>query len=305
MGHAQHPGQRAAAQRGDGHRHRVQAGDRDGAAGRHRHHPQEPLRRGAGVGSGPGQALGERDDRQPDHALAHQPDLRSARPDEEVPDFRRAHHGRRQQGRQARRDPDQPRPPFRDDARPADRGHHDPRPALYRAGRHDARAGARDPAPPQGRKAARRRRALPAEGAHHGQGHPEAGEIPERLQGLPRPPAGRRGDWRRQGRARARRGARRGARRCAGHRHRARTLPGRARHGPPHSPRVRGRRPDCRQHRDRRSGRGPDRPRRRWRQGRHRRRVDLHHARRRRHWRADDHGRRQLRARGRTSQACP
>ena len=69
-GHAEHPRQRAAAQRGDGHRHRVAPGDRDGAAGRHRRHPQEPLGRGTGVRGRSRQAIRERHDRQPDHALA-------------------------------------------------------------------------------------------------------------------------------------------------------------------------------------------------------------------------------------------
>ena len=46
--HPQHPPERAARQRGDGHRDRIPAGHRDGAAGRHRRHPQEPDRRGAG-----------------------------------------------------------------------------------------------------------------------------------------------------------------------------------------------------------------------------------------------------------------
>ena len=58
------------AQRGDGHGHRVAAGHRDGAAGRPRRHPQEPVDRGAGVGGRSREALRERDDRQPDHALA-------------------------------------------------------------------------------------------------------------------------------------------------------------------------------------------------------------------------------------------
>ena len=110
-----------------------------------------------------------------------QPDLRSARADEEVPHLRRADHRGRQQGRAAGRHPDQPRPALRDQRRSADRRHHDPRAADHRAGRHDARPGARDPAPPQGREAARGRRRLQAEGADHRQGHPEErSSIPTR-----------------------------------------------------------------------------------------------------------------------------
>ena len=144
VGDAQHSRQRAAAERGDGHRHRVAAGDRDGPARRDRRHPQEPLGRGTGVGGRSRQALRERHDRQPDHAVADQPDLRSARPDEEVPHLGRADHRGRQQGRQAGRHPDQPRPALRDEPGSADLRHHDARSAVHRAGRHDARTGARD-----------------------------------------------------------------------------------------------------------------------------------------------------------------
>ncbi len=196
-GDAQHLRQRAAAQRGDGYRHRVAPGHRHGPAGRHRHHPQEPLGRGAGVGGRSRQALRERDDRQPDHAVADQPDLRSPRPDEEVPHLGRADHRRRQQGRQAGRHPDQPRPALRDEPRSADLRHHDARSAVHRAGRHDARTGARVPAPAQGREAAGRRRSVHAQGADHRQGHPEDDHVPERVQGRARAAAGRRGHRRR------------------------------------------------------------------------------------------------------------
>ena len=77
------------------------AGDRDGAARRHRRHPQEPVDRGAGDRGRSRQAVGERHDRQPDHALAREPDPRGARADEEVPDLRRADHRGRKQGRPA------------------------------------------------------------------------------------------------------------------------------------------------------------------------------------------------------------
>ena len=58
------------------------------------------------------------------------------------------------------------------------------------------------------------------------------------------------------------------------------------------------RRPRRRQRRDGRGDRGADRAGRRRREGRHRRRLDLHDARHRRHRRADDHGGHGMRARG-------
>ena len=173
--------------------------------------------------------------------------------------LRRAHHRERRQGRTAGRHPDEPRSAVRDQSRPPDRRHHDARPALHGAGRHDARAGARNPAPAQSREAARRRRPLHAERAHHRQGHPEAGQIPERVQGQPRPPPGRRRDRRRQRHARAGRGARRGARRRDRRRHRARPLAGGARHGAARPAPVSGRGSHRRERRDRRSDRGADR----------------------------------------------
>ena len=105
-------------QRGDGHRHRVAAGDRDGAAGRPRRHPQEPVDRRTGVGSRSREAVGERHDRRSDHALPRQPDLRSARPDEEIQHLRRADHRGRQQGRPPGRHPHEPRPALRDQRQP-------------------------------------------------------------------------------------------------------------------------------------------------------------------------------------------
>ena len=218
-------------QRRDGHRHRVGAGHRHGAAGRPRHHPQEPVDRRAGGRSRSREAVRERHDRQPDHALPHQLDLRSARPDEVLPDLGRADHRGRQQGRTARRHPDQPRPAVRDEREAADRRGDDARSAVHRAGRHHARRGARDPAPAQGREAARRRQGVPAEGAHHRQGHPEGDQVSGRLQGRARPAALRRGHRRGAGLARPRAGAGRRRRGRAGRRHRARPLAGRHRHG--------------------------------------------------------------------------
>ncbi len=60
----------AAAQRGDGHRYRIEAGHRHGAARRPRRDPQEPVDRRTGVRSGSGEAFRERHDRQSDHAVA-------------------------------------------------------------------------------------------------------------------------------------------------------------------------------------------------------------------------------------------
>ena len=132
-------------------------------------------------------------------------------------------------------------------------------PLFTVAGRHDARRGARDPASAQGREAARRRPRLPAEGADHRQGHPEGGQVSERVQGRARPPALRRGDRRQQGLVRARAGARRGGRRRARHRHRARTLAGRHRHGRADPPRVPEHRSRRRQRGDGRGDRSADR----------------------------------------------
>ena len=92
--------------------------------------------------------------------------------------------------------------------------------------------------------------------------------------------------------------------RRAGRRHRARPLAGRARHDQAHPPRARQRRSRRRQRRDRRSDRGADRSRGRRGQGRHRRRLDLHHPRRRRHRRADDHRDCRLRPRRRRGTRC-
>ena len=54
-------------------------------------------------------------------------------------------------------------------------------PLYHGAGGYDTRRGSRDPAPPQGREAARRGQGLPAEGPDHRQGHPEADQVSERV----------------------------------------------------------------------------------------------------------------------------
>ena len=136
--HPQHRPESAAPQRGHGHGDRVRAGHCDGAARRPRRHSQEPVDPGAGVGSRPRQALRERHDRQPDHAVAVEPDLRGAGPDAEVPHLGRPDHRGRQQGRASRRHPDQPRPALRDQRAAADRRGDDEEPAVHRAGGHHA-----------------------------------------------------------------------------------------------------------------------------------------------------------------------
>ena len=134
---------------------------------------------------------------------------------------------------------------FETNAGSADRRGHDQGAALHGAGRDHARRGARDPAPAQGRKAARRRQGLPAEGPHHRQGHPEADQVSERVQGCARPAALRRGDRRVERFVRARRRAGRRGRGRAGDRYRARPFAGRPRHGGADPARV----PEHRSHR--------------------------------------------------------
>ena len=163
-----------------------------------------------------------------------------------------------------------------------------------------------DPAPAQGREAARRRPAVPAEGPHHRQGHPEGRQVPERVQGRPRPAARRRGRRRRPGTSLERAEALVAAHvdvlvvdTAHGHSQRVLDIVRELRR------RLPGRRPRRRQRGDRRGDRGPDRARRRRREGRHRRRLDLHDARRRRHRRADDHGRRSTAPAPRRRTTCP
>ena len=141
---------------------------------------------------------------------------------------------------------------FETNVKPRDRRGDDARAAVHRAGRHDAGRGARDPPPAQGRKAARRRQGLPAQGADHRQGHPEGRQVPAGLQGRARAAAMRRGDRRQQGLVRARAGAGRGGRRRAGRRYGARPLAGRDRHGGAHPARVPEHRSGRRQRGDRR-----------------------------------------------------
>ena len=136
-----------------------------------------------------------------------QPHLRSARADEEVPHLRRADHRGRQQGRPARRHPDQPRPALRDQRRPADRRRHDARAPDHRAGRHDARRRRARSSTSTRSRSCWSSTATSAEGADHRQGHPEGGQVSERVKDSLGPAALRRGDRRRAGHDGARRGA--------------------------------------------------------------------------------------------------
>ena len=72
---------------------------------------------------------------------------------------------------------------FETNVEPADRRHHDEGAPDHGAGRHDARRRARDSPPAQGREAARRRSRVPAEGPDHRQGHPEGGQVSQRVEG--------------------------------------------------------------------------------------------------------------------------
>ena len=131
---------------------------------------------------------------------------------------------------------------------------------------------------------------LPAEGADHRQGHPEGDQVPERVQGRARPAALRRGDRRRR-RTRSsapRRWSAAGVDvlvvdTAHGHSQGVIDMVARIRREFPNTDLVAGNVATAEATEaliDARRRRG---------EGRHRRRIDLHHARRRRHRRADDH----------------
>ena len=192
-------------------------------------------------------------------------------------------------GTQARGDPDQPRPALRDAHQPArlrpdDQGRPDHGPRG-----HDPRAGQGDPPPPQGREAPGRGPRLQPEGPHHGQGHPEADQVPVRGQGLAGPAARGRGHRRHRGRARPRDRARRGEGRRPRHRHRARPHHARAAHDRGSEEALPGDGGRGRQRRHVRRRRRADLRRRGRGQGRHGPGLDLHHARRLRGRDAPDH----------------
>ena len=189
--------------------------------------------------------------------------------------LRRADHRCR---RPPRRHPHQPRHPLlrRRRLRPSGQRVHDVRDAAHGVGRHDARRGQGDPPALPHREAAARRRRRPPRRADHGQGHPEAPGVPERVPRRRRPAALRRGRRRRRRRRGARRGARRDGCRRRRHRHRPRPLGRRDQGDRADQGRLAvaaGRRRQ-RRHRGRR--RRPRHRRRRCRQGRRRCRVDLH-----------------------------
>ena len=119
-------------------------------------------------------------------------DQRSAGDDAPLPHLGRADHGRRQQGRPARRHPHQSRSPVRDQHRPAHRRRDDEAQPHHGADRHHPRRSAGDPPSEESREAPRRRSRLPAQGPDHRQGHPEGDQVSERVQGLARPAARRR-----------------------------------------------------------------------------------------------------------------
>ena len=203
-----------------------------------------------------------------------------------LPHQRRARHRRHQ----ARGHPHQPRPALRDAHEPArlrpdDQGRPDHGPRG-----HHPRAGQGDPPPPQGREAAGGGPRLQPQGPDHGQGHPEADQVPERLQGLAGPAARGRGPRRHRGRARPRGRARRGQGR-RGRRSTPRTATPRACCETIEA--VKKRFPDLevdrRQRRHLRRRRRPDRGRRGRGQGRHGAGLDLHHARGVRRGHAADH----------------
>ena len=211
--------------RRDGHGDRGAPRDRPRPGGRARLHPQEHDDRGAGRRGRQGQALGVGDDRRPGHRRAGRAGRRGARADEEVPDQRRARDGRHEAGRH----PHQPRPALRDADDAARLGADDQGAPDHGPGGHDARRGQGDAPQAQGGEAAGRRPRLQPEGPDHRQGHPEADQVPERLQGLAGPAARRRRRGRRGRHARARRRAGRGQGGRRGGRHRARPQQGRAR----------------------------------------------------------------------------
>jgi IMP dehydrogenase len=195
---------------GDGHRHRVPDGDRDGSPGWARHAAPQPLDRRPGLPGRCRQAHPDRHDHQPDHDRAGRHAGRPRRDVRSVPRVRPA--GRRRDAttcsassptatcasrrwRSGRR-----RGPRRHDARCRS----SPRPRASPATR-DAAA-----APAQARAAAARRRRGAPRRADHGQGFRQVRAVPPCQQGRPGSPHGRRGDRLLRRRLGARDDARRG-----------------------------------------------------------------------------------------------
>ena len=274
-----HRTRRAARVRGDGQGDRGPDGRRDGPPRWHRRDPPQHVDRRPG-GRGPeGQAVAVGHDHRPGHAAADGVAARRRGVDEPVQVLRRADHRPR---RSTRRHPDEPRHPVLRGHRLRPSGHrvHDVRPAGHGARRHVTRRGEGDPAGASHREAPARRLRRPSRRPDHGQGHPEAPRLPERLARRSGPPAVRRRDRRRRRHRGSCRGAGGDGCRRRVDRHRPRPLRqrrqgDRADQGVVARPgghrrqrRHRGRRRDARAGRRRRD------------QGRCGSRIDLHHPRR-------------------------
>ena len=225
----------------------------------------------------------------------------------QLPHLRRADHRGRQQGGPAGRHPDQPRPALRDQRATGRSRDVMTRENLdHRAGRHDARRGAGDPAPAQGREAAGRRRDFRLKGLITVKDIQKLIKYPNACKDA-------------LGRLRVGRGRRRRQRHDRARRRRWSTPTSTCSSSTPRtatrracstwSRRIRRRIPGRRARRRQRghgatAHRGPDRPRGRRGQGRHRRRVDLHDARRGRRRRAADHRDRRVRAGRAAARTC-
>ena len=168
----------AAGQRGDGHRHRVADGDRDGPPGRPRRAAPQPVDRGPGLPGRPGQADPDRDHLQPRHDRPRR-DAGGARPDlRRVPRLRAA-RGRPRAA--PARHHHQPRPalhPGRGVGHHQGRRGDDPDAADHRPGRDQPRRGDPAAAQAQARAAAPGRRAGPAGRPDHRQGLREVRAVP-------------------------------------------------------------------------------------------------------------------------------
>ncbi len=258
---------------GHGHGHRGPARHRHGPGRRHRDHPQEHVHRGPGPGGGQGQALRVRDDRGPGDRGPRRPGGRRPRRDGQVTASAasRSPWARRLVGILTNRD-------LRFETRTS-------LPVSELMTKENLITVPVGTTLEQAKEILHRTRSrscwwwtgLQPEGPDHRQGHPEADQVPERLQGLPGPAAGGGRRRRHPGRARPRRRPRRGQGGRGGRGHRPRPHHGRARHGRgaqealPGPRGHRGQRGDPRRRRRPRRG-GRDRG-----QGGHGSGLDLHH----------------------------
>ena len=152
-----------------GHRDRGAHGDRDRPRGRPRHHPSQPLHRGAGVDGRPRQAQRVGHDHRPDHDDPRRHDRRGRRALRDVPHLGAARHRRR---RAPRRHRHQPRHALRlglrapDDSREGrhdQRGpHHGPRRHRRQRRHRDLRQAPRREAPADRRRGQARRASSPS-----------------------------------------------------------------------------------------------------------------------------------------------